>query len=122
MKFRVMLLLAALLLPVFSGCGMGETRNAPEGRMGVPDNAIQTSAVPTTSPQTTAGPVTREQAQAIALEHAGFTPDQVTQLRTEYEIDDGIARFEVQFRQGRWEYDYEINADTGAILSYDRDD
>lgn len=66
--------------------------------------------------------ITREQAEQIALEHAGLTADQVTRLRTEFEIDDGIPRFEVQFRQGRWEYDYEINADTGGILSYDRDD
>lgn len=69
-----------------------------------------------------AAQITREQAQTIALEHAGFTADQVSGLRTEYEIDDGIARYEVQFRQGRWEYDYEINTGTGAILSYDRDD
>lgn len=65
--------------------------------------------------------LTKEQAAAIALKAAGFTADQVSRLRTEYEIDDGIPRFEVQFRQGHWEYDYEIHAQTGEILSYDRD-
>ena len=69
-----------------------------------------------------AAAITREQAVSIALEKAGFTENQVTQLRTEYEIDDGIPRYEIQFRQGRWEYDYEINANTGDILSYDKDD
>lgn len=65
--------------------------------------------------------LTKEQAEAIALKAAGFTADQVSRLRTEYEIDDGIPRFEVQFRQGHWKYDYEIHAQTGEILSYDRD-
>lgn len=71
---------------------------------------------------TDAGIISPERAQNIALEHAGFTADQVARLRTEYEVDDGVRLYEVKFRQGRWEYDYEINANTGAILSYDRDD
>lgn len=66
--------------------------------------------------------LTKEQAEVIALEHAGLTADQVKRLRTEYEIDDGIPRYEVQFRYDRWEYDYEINAENGNILSFDRDD
>ncbi len=66
--------------------------------------------------------ITREQAQNIALENAGFTADQVSRLRAEYEIEDGVPIYEVKFRQGRWEYDYEINARTGAIISSDRDD
>lgn len=66
--------------------------------------------------------LTKEEAEAIALEHAGLTADQVTYLRTEYEIDDGIPQYEVEFHQDRWEYDYEINAETGQILSFDRDD
>ena len=65
--------------------------------------------------------LTKEEAQAIALEQAGFTADQVSRLRTEYEIDDGVALYEVTFFADGWEYDYEIDAKTGKILSYDRD-
>ena len=65
--------------------------------------------------------LTREQAQKIALEHVGFTADQVTRLRTEYEIDDRIPQFDVEFHQGDWEYEFEIHAETGKILSYDKD-
>ncbi len=67
------------------------------------------------------GELTKEEAQAIALERAGFPADQVTRLRTEYEIDDGVALYEVTFYADGWEYDYEINAKTGELLSYDRD-
>ena len=107
MKISVIALFLAVLL--LMGCG------SPIAQ------AVETAAI-TPPAATESTPLTKDQAEAIALEHAGFTADQVTRLRKEYEIDDGLPRFEVQFRQGRWEYDYEINANTGAILSYDRDD
>lgn len=82
------------------------------------------AAEPTQTPPPDAeGPqtLTREQAQKIALDHAGFTAEQVKQLHTEYEIDDGIPQFDVEFHQGDWEYEFEIHAETGKILSYDKD-
>lgn len=81
-----------------------------------------------TAPQETAAPVnptaalTPEEAEAIALEHAGFTADQVKFLRTVYDWDDGVPEYEVSFHVDRWEYEYDIDAETGAIRSYDRDD
>lgn len=113
MKFHIFTLLLAAVLLV--GCG------APMMQMDA--NAAESAArnLPNT-PETAAARLTREEAQTIALKHAGLTADQVTRLRTEYEIDDGIPRYEVTFLQRRWEYDYEIHADTGAILSYDKDD
>jgi len=98
------LMLAGTLL--LTGCG---------------DSAQLDTAMENIGSRAVRNPITREQAQAIALEHAGLTSGQVTHLRTEYEVDDGVPRFEVQFRQDRWEYDYEINANTGEILSWDRD-
>lgn len=65
--------------------------------------------------------LTKEQAQEIVLGLAGFSADQVTRLKTEYEIDDGVALYEVTFYADGWEYDYEINAKTGELLSYDKD-
>lgn len=131
MKIRVfsLLLIGALLLTGCSASTVGQRLDAAgdalEDRIEAVGDAIENAVIPAPDQSvshTAAAEITREQAQTIALEHGGFTADQVTGLRTEYEIDDGIARYEVQFRQGRWEYDYEINAETGAILSYDRDD
>lgn len=65
--------------------------------------------------------LTREQAQKIALDYVGFTADQVTRLHTEYEIDDGVPQFDVEFHRGDWEYEFEIHGETGKILSYDKD-
>lgn len=66
--------------------------------------------------------LTLEEAQGIALKHAGFTADQVTALRTEYEIEHGTPQYDVEFRHGFWEYDYKIHADTGEVLSFSKDD
>ena len=65
--------------------------------------------------------LTREQAGEIALEYVGLTADQITRLHVEYEVDDGIPQFDVEFHQGDWEYEFEIHAENGNILSYDKD-
>ena len=65
--------------------------------------------------------LTKEQAQQIALDHVGVTAEQVTRLRTEYEIDDGVVQFDVEFREGDWDHEFEIRAEDGRILSYDKD-
>lgn len=89
--------------------------------------APATEPAPTTAPAPTrpasadANLITKEEAIAIALKDAGFTEDQVTRLRTEFDYDDGRPEYEVDFHQGGFEYDYEINAETGTILSRDKD-
>lgn len=65
--------------------------------------------------------LTREQALQIALDHLGFRADQISRLRTEFEIDDGIPQYDVEFLQGDWEYEFEIHGENGTILSYDKD-
>ena len=50
-----------------------------------------------------------EEAQNIALKHAGFSADQVMALHAEYEIEHGVPQYDVEFRRGYWEYIYEIH-------------
>lgn len=122
--------LAGLLLVSLSGCallaGIDSAEDRIDDRLDAAEDALESGlAIPTESPlpsQSDAATLSTEDAQAIALEHAGFTAEQVSQLRVEYEIDDGIPQYDVEFREGRWEYSYEIHAETGAILSYEKDD
>lgn len=80
------------------------------------------STRPATEPQATdSGRLTAEEAEAIALADAGLTADQVKHLRTEFDLDNGIAEYEVDFHHDGWEYDYTIHAETGKILSRDKD-
>ena len=65
--------------------------------------------------------LTEEEARKIALDEVGLNADQVTGLRTQYEVDDGVPQFDVSFYEGDWEYEFEIHAETGKILSHDKD-
>jgi uncharacterized membrane protein YkoI len=82
----------------------------------------QNAAAPTSEPQATQAQLTSQQAQSIALDHAGLKSDQVTRLRSEKDRDDGVWIFDVEFRHGGFEYEYEIHAQTGKILSFEKDD
>lgn len=62
-----------------------------------------------------------DKAKAIALQQAQAAANAVTFTKTKLENDDGIAVYEIEFRQGTMEYDFEIDAHTGAIISWDKD-
>ncbi len=63
-----------------------------------------------------------ERAQQIALSDAGLAANQVTKMKTRLKLDDGVWYYDVEFRTIALEYDYEIEAYTGAILEKDIDD
>lgn len=65
--------------------------------------------------------ISAERAKEIALSHAGLASNQVTFKRTELDFDNGIQKYEVEFYYNNREYSYEINANTGDILSYEQD-
>lgn len=65
--------------------------------------------------------VTIEQAKEIALNHANLTSDQVSFIRTETDIDNGVEKYDIEFYHENKEYDYEINAANGQIIEYDYD-
>ena len=135
-KNRLLTLLAAILLlaTVFTGCATARTLDRVEDELenrldaaedaveNMIEDSVQTAAPPAnTQPSATKGKLTKEEAEAIALKDAGLTQAEVTGLRSEYEVDDGVPEWEVDFRSGGWEYDYTIHAETGAILHSDKD-
>ncbi|MBS5145021.1 MAG: PepSY domain-containing protein [Butyricicoccus pullicaecorum] len=77
-----------------------------------------------TTPPTTAG-VTLEQAKQTALQHAGKIASPVRFVKAQKDFDDGRWLYEIEFivssANGYLEYDYDIDAATGKILSYDYD-
>ncbi len=60
-------------------------------------------------------------AQARALEHVGLAQQDVSFVHTKLEQDDGRWKYEVGFCKGSTEYDYDIDAVTGEVLSCDYD-
>lgn len=63
-----------------------------------------------------------DEAQRIALEDAGTTEDEVTRLRVSQDSDDGRKVYEIQFSLDVTDYEYEIQASDGTILSSDREE
>ena len=140
-QLTAVLMIFALLPTMMVGCSAAnavQRLDAAEDRLEAKLDAAEEklkAAVPASLPVDTrpapvetipavsesAGKLTREQAERIALDYLGFTADQVTRLHSEYEIDDGIPQFDVEFHQGDWEYEFEIHAENGRILSYDKD-
>lgn len=82
------------------------------------DDASASSAQQSTA---SSGAIDEAQARSIALEHAGVAESDAKFYRVERDSDDGRAVYEVEFYSGNTEYDYEISAETGEILSYDSD-
>lgn len=65
--------------------------------------------------------IREEAAKAAALKHAGLKESEVTFLSVKQEKDDGRDVYDVEFYVGTKEYDYEIDAYSGEIISYDYD-
>ncbi len=74
-----------------------------------------------TQSATTTAVLTAGDAQAIALEDAALTQDQVTGLRIQYDTDELIPEWDIEFRSGDWSYEYTIHAETGQILERDKE-
>ena len=58
-----------------------------------------------------------EKAKAIALRDAGL--GSATFTKAKLDTDDDIKIYDIEFRSGNMEYDYEIDAKTGTILEKD---
>ena len=58
------------------------------------------------------------EAQNIALQHAGLQLSEVRMDRADYDLDDGVPEYEVEFRKDKTEYEYIIHALTGEVLHH----
>ena len=61
------------------------------------------------------------QARAAAFAHAGVSASDATAVQAKLDIDDGQAKYEIVFFVGTTEYDYDIDARTGAVLKAERE-
>lgn len=67
-----------------------------------------------------AAQIPEEKAKSIALENAGVKTEDVAFIRSEPDLEDGKAVFDVEFiTNTNEEYDYEILAENGEILGID---
>ena len=88
-----------------------------------PTQPAATVAPATTAAQSnnTVGDIGIEKAKEIAMSHAGVSAGSVSFVKAKIDTEDGVKVYDIEFYSGNVEYDYEINAATGAIMSFDQD-
>lgn len=67
--------------------------------------------------QSNSGQISIEEAKSAALADAGLTASDVVFTKEKSDYEDGIAVYDVEFYAAEYEYEYEINASTGAVYS-----
>ena len=68
------------------------------------------------------GLLDQQEAETFAFMDADVKEDEVTNLRTHLEKDDGVYVYDIEFYVGNIEYEYEIRAEDGVVLDRDKED
>ncbi len=68
------------------------------------------------------GTLTEEEALEKALNHVALKKDQIDFVKkVELDYEDGRKVYEVEFYKGGVEYEFDVDAETGAIVNYEKD-
>lgn len=59
-----------------------------------------------------------ERAKQIAIDHAGVSESDIRKLKIKKDREYGRTVYEVEFKLGEFEYDYDIDAATGEIVQW----
>lgn len=141
-KIFAMILIAACLTAM-AGCANSNTANNGSGTNGVVNSGNVQSSDPALSKSNvsideivgvadvirtenntsvkSATVIGEDAAKAIALENAGLAENDVTFVLAHLDHDDGRTVYDVEFYVDMKEYDYEIDAYSGEIVSCDFD-
>lgn len=119
MKKTLVTMLAICCIALNAGCGENTTVTAGSLKS-ASGNGESAASAPS---QDTAADsyIGKETAKAAALGHAGLSETDVTFSKVKLESEDGRPVYEVEFYSAGQEYDYEIDAQTGEVLSFDHD-
>ena len=110
-KFYLPVMAALLVLLFVSGCARPQK---------TADNASKETSSDASS-KSSGTEITEAEAKKIAFDHAQVKESDTTAMQVKKEIDDGISIYKVEFYVQDKEYDYEIKAADGTILSSDFD-
>ena len=72
-------------------------------------------------PDPDAAYIGKVKAKEIAFSNAGVKEADAKKVKVEFDYDDGIAKYEVDFHCNKFDYEYEIDALNGNILKVEKD-
>lgn len=123
---KITVFIMALFLVLLAGCRPLQGEFSQAGPKDTPaPAAAESTPVPESAPgaETDGGQrdtmLTEEQAREKALAHAGLSGGAVTFTGAGLDFEDGRKVYELEFRTDTYvEYEYEIDAYTGEVISY----
>lgn len=130
MKKVLTTLLAATCMLTMAGCastyaaGRANNKAASEASTQAPAPeviVVENNMVQTAENTANESKIGEEKAKEIALTHAGLKESDVNFIKVHLDYDDGREVYDIEFYRDMTEYDYEIDAYTGDIWSYDFD-
>jgi uncharacterized membrane protein YkoI len=74
----------------------------------------------TASKPTTNAKITKDEAKKIAFKDAGVKENEIYDFEIELDRDNGVLHYDISFEKDGKDYDYEINAKTGKIISVEK--
>lgn len=86
------------------------------------ENKVQstTPSQSTASNNTASSNISSSKAKSIALKDAGVKESEIYDFEIELDRDNGTLHYDVSFEKDGKDYDYEINAETGKIISVEK--
>ncbi len=73
------------------------------------------------APSSSSSKISKAKAKKAAFNHAGVKESEVRELSAEYDNDDGKKIYEIEFKSGKYEYSYEIDAISGKVISHEKE-
>ena len=125
MKNTIIMAAALILALVMAGCA-NQSAPAEEQPAEQPveeqqqeQQQAQEPAQQQNDQQQTQKTIPKRKAMNIALRDAGLKRGQVNIVKNHLDRDDGMLEYEIEFYKGNMEYEYTVDAVSGAILEKD---
>ena len=101
--------------------GYGESTNVSNNNSSNTNKQNSNKSNTNTNSNTSSNKISADKAKKIALNHANLTSNQVSYVQVEADFDDYTPSYDVEFYHNNVEYSYEINANNGNIISFEKD-
>ena len=63
----------------------------------------------------------KDEARQKALSHAGVQAEGIREYKIELDREKAVIVYEIEFKSGRYEYDYELDAKSGKIIKSEKE-
>ncbi len=74
------------------------------------------------APTLPSGALPQADVKQQVLAHAGVAESAISRYAVEYDVEDGVPHYEIEFYVGNVEYEYEVHAVSGQLLKAEKDD